>query len=139
MLYLFVIRFAVMTALGCGAVYGIRHWIGDAVREDPVLVSSYTRGWLGSATTDDSLAGLYSHPDTCRTSGTDSCCRECRRQATETVANADPVALFKIVEMSDAGEETQSAVAKTILISYVLTPLISLSVSAALTTVKLLY
>jgi hypothetical protein len=41
--------------------------------------------------------------------------------------------------MSDAGEETQSAVAKTILISYIITPVISLSVSAALTTVKLLY
>ena len=46
---------------------------------------------------------------------------------------------FQIVEMSDAGEETQAAVAKTILISYIITPVISLSVSAALTTVKLLY
>lgn len=39
MLYLLVMRFAVMTALGCGAVYGVRHWLGSAVKEDPVLVS----------------------------------------------------------------------------------------------------
>lgn len=39
MLYLLVMRFAVMTALGCGAVYGMRHWLGSAVKEDPVLVS----------------------------------------------------------------------------------------------------
>ncbi|KAJ9111675.1 hypothetical protein QFC19_001034 [Naganishia cerealis] len=39
LLYLFVIRFVIMTALACGAVYGIRHWLGSAVKEDPVLVS----------------------------------------------------------------------------------------------------
>jgi predicted permease len=38
MLYLFAIRFAAMTALGCGAVYGMRQWLGSAVKEDPVLV-----------------------------------------------------------------------------------------------------
>ncbi|KAJ9099766.1 hypothetical protein QFC21_003764 [Naganishia friedmannii] len=47
--------------------------------------------------------------------------------------------LAAIVEMSDASEATHVAVAQTILISYALTPFISLSVSAALTTVKLLY
>lgn len=41
MLYLFAIRFVAMTALGCGAVYGMRQWLGSAVREDPVLVSLF--------------------------------------------------------------------------------------------------
>jgi predicted permease len=41
MIYLLVVRFAVMTALGCGAVYGMRQWLGSAVKEDPVLVSDY--------------------------------------------------------------------------------------------------
>jgi predicted permease len=39
MLYLFAIRFVAMTALGCGAVYGMRQWLGSMVKEDPVLVS----------------------------------------------------------------------------------------------------
>ncbi|KAI5450380.1 hypothetical protein NCC49_003162 [Naganishia albida] len=99
MIYLLVVRFVVMTALGCGAVYGMRQWLGSAVKEDPVL--------------DFILILIPVGPPA--------------------------LTLAAIVEMSDAGEETQSAVAKTILISYVFTPVISLSVSAALSTVKLLH
>lgn len=42
------------------------------------------------------------------------------------------LSLASIVTMSDASEETTSIVAQTILLSHILTPLISLSVSAAL-------
>ncbi|WWD15945.1 hypothetical protein CI109_100369 [Kwoniella shandongensis] len=45
----------------------------------------------------------------------------------------DPVL---IVEMSDADESTETAVAKTIVLSYVLTPLISVSVTAALAVIQ---
>ncbi|WWC90007.1 uncharacterized protein L201_004937 [Kwoniella dendrophila CBS 6074] len=48
----------------------------------------------------------------------------------------DPVL---IVEMADTDEETETAVAKTIVISYALTPLISVSVTAALQVVQKLY
>ncbi|KAK4686566.1 hypothetical protein P7C73_g3558, partial [Tremellales sp. Uapishka_1] len=47
--------------------------------------------------------------------------------------------LAAIVEMSDADESTHTAVAQTIVISYVLTPLISVSVTAALTMIGKLY
>nr|XP_031862775.1 uncharacterized protein CI109_001787 [Kwoniella shandongensis]KAA5529847.1 hypothetical protein CI109_001787 [Kwoniella shandongensis] len=44
--------------------------------------------------------------------------------------------LAAIVEMSDADESTETAVAKTIVLSYVLTPLISVSVTAALAVIQ---
>ncbi|OCF41258.1 endoplasmic reticulum protein [Kwoniella heveanensis CBS 569] len=47
--------------------------------------------------------------------------------------------LAAIVEMSDTHEETETAVAKAIVISYALTPLISASVTAALAVVQKLY
>ncbi|WVF68279.1 hypothetical protein IAT40_003044 [Kwoniella sp. CBS 6097] len=47
--------------------------------------------------------------------------------------------LAAIVEMSDTHEDTETAVAKTIVISYALTPLISASVTAALAVVQKLY
>ncbi|KAJ9118171.1 hypothetical protein QFC22_004075 [Naganishia vaughanmartiniae] len=99
MFYLFMIRFVVMTVLGCSAVYGIRHVLGSVVKEDPML--------------DFILILIPIGPPA--------------------------LTLAAIVEMSDASEATHAAVAQTILISYALTPFISLSVSAALTTVKLLY
>lgn len=40
---------------------------------------------------------------------------------------------------SDAGEETSAVVAKTLVISYILTPLISITVTAAISIVKTLY
>lgn len=47
--------------------------------------------------------------------------------------------LAAIVAMSDAGEETSAVVAKTLVISYILTPLISITVTAAISIVKTLY
>ncbi|WVW83051.1 hypothetical protein I302_105068 [Kwoniella bestiolae CBS 10118] len=47
--------------------------------------------------------------------------------------------LAAIVEMSDTDEDVETAVAKTIVISYALTPLISVSVTAALQVVQKLY
>ncbi|KAK6902965.1 hypothetical protein I203_108226 [Kwoniella mangroviensis CBS 8507] len=47
--------------------------------------------------------------------------------------------LAAIVEMSDIDEDVETAVAKTIVISYALTPLISVSVTAALQVVQKLY
>ncbi len=41
--------------------------------------------------------------------------------------------------MSDTGEETEAAVAQTILFSYVFTPFISLGVSTSLAMVKAIY
>lgn len=49
------------------------------------------------------------------------------------------LSLASIVTMSDASEETTSIVAQTILVSHALTPLISLSVSAGLAVVQVLY
>nr|XP_018263817.1 uncharacterized protein I303_03690 [Kwoniella dejecticola CBS 10117]OBR85975.1 hypothetical protein I303_03690 [Kwoniella dejecticola CBS 10117] len=47
--------------------------------------------------------------------------------------------LAAIVEMSDTDEDVETAVAKTIVVSYALTPLISVSVTAALQVVEKLY
>ncbi|KIR96894.1 endoplasmic reticulum protein [Cryptococcus deuterogattii 2001/935-1] len=47
--------------------------------------------------------------------------------------------LAAIVAMSDAGEDTSAVVAKTLVISYILTPLISITVTAAISIVKTLY
>ncbi|WWC61094.1 uncharacterized protein I303_103672 [Kwoniella dejecticola CBS 10117] len=49
---------------------------------------------------------------------------------------SDPIL---IVEMSDTDEDVETAVAKTIVVSYALTPLISVSVTAALQVVEKLY
>jgi hypothetical protein len=49
------------------------------------------------------------------------------------------LSLAAIVAMSDASEETESVVAQTLLISHIATPLISISVSAALAVVQVLH
>lgn len=74
MIYLLVVRFVVMTALGCGAVYGMRQWLGSAVKEDPVLVSLNGEiVWRERRLTYS--AGLYSHLDPRWSAGIDtSCC-----------------------------------------------------------------
>ncbi|WWC69428.1 uncharacterized protein I206_103367 [Kwoniella pini CBS 10737] len=81
LMYLFVIRFAVMPVISISMVYGVRKALGDRILSDPVL----------------------------------------------------------IVEMSDTDENVETAVAKTIVISYALSPLISFSVTAALHVVQKLY
>ena len=74
MLYLFAIRFVAMTALGCGAVYGMRQWLGSAVKEDPVLVCHFPlRCLLGSYLP----SGLYLDPYSSWTPGAHPCGSKC--------------------------------------------------------------
>ena len=49
------------------------------------------------------------------------------------------LSLAAIVSMSDASEETASVVSQTLLVSHIATPLISLTVSAALLVVQVLH
>nr|XP_019013558.1 uncharacterized protein I206_01628 [Kwoniella pini CBS 10737]OCF52339.1 hypothetical protein I206_01628 [Kwoniella pini CBS 10737] len=99
LMYLFVIRFAVMPVISISMVYGVRKALGDRILSDPVL---------------DFIM---------------------------MIAPVGPPALTlaAIVEMSDTDENVETAVAKTIVISYALSPLISFSVTAALHVVQKLY
>lgn len=83
MFYLFMIRFVVMTVLGCSAVYGIRHLLGDVVKEDPMLVRSRalpnsSSRVNGAYTLRTVSTGLYSDSDSDRPPCFDACsCKLC--------------------------------------------------------------
>ncbi|CAD6569589.1 MAG: hypothetical protein TREMPRED_005321 [Tremellales sp. Tagirdzhanova-0007] len=116
LIYVFVYRFAIMPLVSTSVVFGVRKGFGSSILNDPVLDFTMAIAPVGPPAL--TLAAVcISPPD----------------------LDIRLITHPKIVEMSDSSEETETAVAQTIVISYLLAPLVSLSVTGALSVVGGLY
>ena len=123
--YLFVYRFFIVTAISCGLVVGSRKLLGDYIKNDPILVSSSAKNQVVFVSRVLTMGNPL----------------PASQDFMLILAPTGPSALSlaAIVSMSDASEETASVVSQTLLVSHIATPLISLTVSAALSVVQILH